>query len=345
MTDELPELRRSHPFVMYEMLKDTPRGVRATLEKMETFDYSALNGPLWLTGNGTAYHSAVIGSQILERGSAGAQVVQAYELEKFRRSSGTVVGLSHTGKTKSTIDALREASNYSGTVGITHYPSSPITEVCDSSIVIGNFPDKSLCNTKAFFDNVFSVLALSSNYGDLNLDLKALELKVQEAIETMDTPIMQISEKLGGLRDIFVLGAGPNLFVAREAAQKLKESTHLHAEGIELEEFNHGCTSVIDENTLVVIIDNDTVRERANDIVEASRAVGTRTLVINGKGDYSVKSPLIGDELLDPVLNTVPLYYLSYHLAVSYGINPDYLRFEDERYLKYDNVVFPPGAH
>lgn len=345
MTDDLPEIRKSHPYVMYDMMKDTPNGIRATLEKMDNFNFSVLKSPLYITGNGTAYHSAVIGAQILTRDNVPWNHIQAYELEKYHTPTGTVIGVSHTGKTKSTIDALNKAKKTANTVGITHYENSPMVDVVDHSIVIGNYPDMSLCNTKTFFDNVFAVMKLASVFGNIEIDLPSLAQKVEKGIEELDGPVREIASSLTDVNAIFVLGAGPNFIVAREAAQKIKEATHVHTEGIELEEFNHGCTAVIDEKSLVIIIETPTVRDRSQDIVRACKEVGSRTLVINGKGDFSVETPGTGDEYLDPVLNIVPLYYLAYHLAVKKGINPDYLRFEEEPYLKFDQVIFPPGAH
>ncbi len=345
MTDELPEIRKGHPYVMYEMLRSTGKGIDSTQDKMDKFDYSLIKGPLTFTGNGTAYHSGIIGAQILSGSSADWRVIQAYELEKFSHASGTVAAISHTGKTKSTVDAIRKVSGNCRTVAITHYENSPLVEECDNSIVIGDFPDRSLCNTKAFFDNVFAVMSIASRYGGVETDIAGLAAKVKASVDSLDSVVKDIASDLGGIESIFVLGAGPDYAVAREAAQKLKEATHLHAEGIELEEFNHGCTSVIDDRTLVVIIESEIVSERSQDIVRACREVGTKTLVLNGNGDYTISTAATGNVLLDPVIHVVPLYYLAYHLALVKGINPDYLRFEDERYLRYDKVVFPPGAH
>lgn len=345
MTDDLPEVRKSHPFVMYEMMKDTPNGIKSTLERVKNFDPSLLAGPIYFTGNGTAYHSAVIGAQILHSSDKPWHIIQAYELEKYGKPAGTVIGVSHTGKTKSTVDAMRKASITAATLGITHYDRSPLTEVSRYSLVIGNSPDLSLCNTKTFFDNVFAVMHLSSLYGEIPVDLEKLAHEVNDAIANLDSVVEGIARELKDVNDIFVLGAGPNFTAARESAQKIKEATHIHAEGIELEEFNHGCTAVIDDKSLVIIIETPTVRERSQDIVRACRTVGTRTVVINGQGDYSITTPDAGNEYLSPVINIVPLYYLAYYLAVAKGINPDYLRFEEEAYLKYDQVVFPPGAH
>jgi glucosamine--fructose-6-phosphate aminotransferase (isomerizing) len=345
MTDDLPEIRKSHPYVMYDMMKDIPNGIRATLNKMREADYSFLDGPLYLTGNGTAYHSAAIGGQVLTGSGKPWHLIQSYELEKYHRPEGVVVGVSHTGKTKSTVDSLIHSGKFAKTVAITHYPDSPLTEAADYSIIIGNSPDMSLCNTKAFFDNAAAVFEISKRYGNLDLDFNPVSEAIVKAVETMDGEIRSISKELNDIRDVFVLGAGPNYITAREAAQKIKESTHIHAEGIELEEFNHGCTAVIDDNTLIVIISTPNVMERTTQIVNASKKVGSRTLVLNGEGDFTVDTGAPDNEYLTPFVNMVPLYYLAYYMSVNRDLNPDFLRFEDKRYLDYDSIVFPPGAH
>ena len=189
------------------------------------------------------------------------------------------------------------------------------------------------------------MLAISNHFGSLGLDLDNIAEKFRHVLEKADEPIKKMTHGIGKVDRIFVLGSGPNFVVAREGAQKIKESTHVHAEGIELEEFNHGCTSVIDDRSLVIIIDSEEDRPRTKDIVEACRFTGTRTAVINGAGDYSYDVPERMDSYIQPILNMVPVYYLAYYMALQYGVNPDYLRFEDKRYLDYDNVVFPPGAH
>lgn len=345
MTDELPEIRNAHPYVMYDMMKDIPNGIRATLKIMEKTDYSFLTGPLYLTGNGTAFHSAAIGAQILHSAGKPWHAVQSYELEKYHEPSGVVVGVSHTGKTKSTVDSINHSGKYARTVAVTHYPDTPLGKASDQSIIIGNSPDLSLCNTKAFFDNATAIFQIANRYGKLDADFDPVLKGIISGVSRADDVVKSIAGELTDIDRIFVLGAGPNYYTAREAAQKIKESNHIHAEGIELEEFNHGCTAVVDDRTLVIIIATPKVMDRVRDIVRASGTVGTRTLVLNGEGDYSVETEQFEDEYLTPFVNMVPLYYFAYHLSVARGKNPDYLRFEDKRYLEFDSIIFPPGAH
>jgi glucosamine--fructose-6-phosphate aminotransferase (isomerizing) len=345
MTDDLPLQRTGHPYIMYDMLRDSYNGVKSTLQIMKKVDMSIFLSPLTITGNGTALHSGIAGSQILGKKGLQWKSIQAYELEHFHSAEGTVIGISHTGKTKSTVDAMKKVRKNAVTVGISHFGNTPILKASAHGIVIGNSPDQSLCNTKAFFDNAFAMLAISNHFGSLGLDLDNLAEKFRHVLEKADEPMKKMAQSMGKVDRIFVLGSGPNFVVAREGAQKIKESTHVHAEGIELEEFNHGCTSVIDDRSLVIIIDSEEDRPRTKDIVEACRFTGTRTAVINGAGDYSYDVPERMDSYIQPILNMVPVYYLAYYMALQYGVNPDYLRFEDKRYLDYDNVVFPPGAH
>ena len=346
MTDTVPEKRVKHPYFMYDMMKETPDSLDITRKTMENIDYSfLLNKPLLFTGNGTAYHAAQIGSGFLYKTDLKYSFVQSFELLNYYMPvHGTVVGISNSGKTKSTIDSLVYQKKFAYIVGVTHYHGTPMESISDKSIVI-NSDDKSLCNTKSFFDNAVAAMYIGVHYSYLPVDINAIINSIKALIVSMDSKVRKIAHELYHVNRIFVLGAGPEEPVAREAAQKIKEATHIHAEGIELEEFIHGCTSLIDEKSLIIIINSRTVKSRSMDIVNACKVVGTKTFTLNGDGDYSVDVPDLGDEYLNAILNVVPLYYLAYYLAVENNTNPDLLRFDEESYRKFDDIVFPPGAH
>jgi glucosamine--fructose-6-phosphate aminotransferase (isomerizing) len=346
MTDTVPEKRVKHPYFMYDMMKETPDSLDITRKTMENIDYSfLLNKPLLYTGNGTAYHAAQIGSGFLYKTDLKYSFVQSFELLNYYMPvHGTVVGISNSGKTRSTIDSLVYQKKFAYIVGITHYRGTPMEYISDKSIVIDS-DDKSLCNTKSFFDNAVAAMYIGIQYSRLPVDVNAVINSLKGLIVSLDSMVKKIAHELAYVNRIFVLGAGPEEPVAREAAQKIKEATHIHAEGIELEEFIHGCTSLIDEKSLVIIINSRTVESRSMDIINACKVVGTKTFTLNGDGDYSVDVPDLGDEYLNAILNVVPLYYLAYYLAVENNTNPDLLRFDEESYRKFDDIVFPPGAH
>ncbi len=344
MTDEIPEKRDKHPYLMYDMLRETPESLDVTGSVMENLDYSFLQSTLIFTGNGTAYHAAQIGAGFLKKTGLDYKFIQSYELLNYELPShGVLIGLSNSGKTKSTVDSMMHLKKYAYIVGITHYKNTPMDKISDKSIII-NSEDKSLCNTKSFFDNAIASMYIAKNYSHLDIDINKIIGIIKDLIKTMDDKMHQIARELSYVNEIFVLGAGPELPVAREVAQKIKEAAHIHAEGIELEEFNHGCTSIIDDKSLLIILNNKTVDLRHRDIVNACKIIGTKTLTVNGNGDFNVSLPEL-DEYLEPVINTVPLYYLAYYLAVEKNVNPDLLRFDEKPYMDFDNIIFPPGAH
>ena len=347
MTDDLPVQRKGHPYLMYEMLNSSIPGVKRTIEVMNSIDYDFLNGRIYLTGNGTAFHSAALASQILGDEPGDVVLKQAYELYSYSRIKGTTIAFSHTGKTKSTVDAMLKAKKEGNrTVGISHYRNSPLIASADTGIVIGDSPDASLCNTKAFFDNYFAALEIARRKGKIEIDEPDLVNRLDRVISAGNNTGEEAAEFLGNkLNSIFVLGSGPSFYAAREAAQKMKEATHIHAEGIELEEFNHGCTSVIDDRSAVIMINSGKDSERALEISRACRKVGTKTIGINCESDLHISIEPPDNENLFPVLAVAMLYSVSYRMALKMKVNPDYLRFEDRNYLEYDNIVFPPGAH
>ncbi|ARD85314.1 SIS domain-containing protein [Ferroplasma acidiphilum] len=346
MTDTIPEKRNGHPYYMYDMIRETPESLEITRKTMENTDYSFLSSkPLLFTGNGTAYHAAQIGAGFLYKTDLKYAFVQSYELLNYYVPvHGTVVGISNSGKTKSTIDSLIYQKKFSYIVGITHYHGTPMELISNKSIVI-DADDKSLCNTKSFFDNAIASMYIASRYAGIDMDIDNTIETLKGLVASLDSTVKKIAHNLSYVNRIFVLGAGPEEPVAREAAQKIKEATHIHAEGIELEEFIHGCTSLIDDKSLLIIINSNTVNSRTDDIVRACKVVGTKTVVINGDGDYSIDLPDLGDEYINALLNVLPLYYLAYYMAVEQNVNPDLLRFDEETYRKFDDIVFPPGAH
>ena len=344
MTDIIPEKRNKHPYFMYDMMRETPESLDITRNVMENLDYSFLNSPLIFTGNGTAYHAAQIGAGFLKKTNLDYKFIQSYELLNYELPShGTLIGISNSGKTKSTIDSMIYFKKYAYVAGITHYKDTPMDKISDKSIIIDS-DDKSLCNTKSFFDNAIASMYIAKNYSHLDININEIIDIIKDLIKTMDDKMHKIAKELSYVNAIFVLGAGPEYPVAREVAQKLKESTHINSEGIELEEFNHGCTSIIDDKSLLIILNNKTVSPRQKYIVNACKVVKTKTLTVNGDGDFNINTPEL-DEYLDPVLNIVPLYYFAYYLAVEKNVNPDLLRFDETAYHDFDSIIFPPGAH
>lgn len=358
----IPE-RTSHPFYTYDMIKEIPKGVKSTLELIRE---SKLEFPsperLVFTGNGTAFYSAQMGSQVLSLSRADWKVAQAFELTNYEhwKQGGLAIGVSHSGITKSTLDALSLAkSNGAHVVGITHFPDRPISKVADKTFVIGDGPDKSRCHTKTYATSAAAVLELSLKLarpleGELDSIRKQFENelthKLESTVSSTEKPAREAARSYSKkISKLFFTGAGPNLVTAREAALKIKESSFLSGEALELEEILHGPWQVFDPETLVIIIaPSGPSQERARDLISACRKVGAKSIAVSDSSeldsDSSFRIPSI-HEHLSPFLSIIPLYFFAYFLAVSRGNNPDLLRYLDPKYWSARQIIFPPGTH
>lgn len=342
MTDEIPEIRKGHPYLMYEMLKESGNAIEKAYNDVKKIDFSYEKGNLTITGNGTSYHAGYIGS-LFNGGKFLIQRMQSYELNNYSKPEKNIIAISHTGKTKTTVDTFRIFKDRLR-IGLTHDKFSPLYKEADIPVLI-NSKDLSLCNTKAFFDNVVSTAYLVSQYDDPEDKIENYKNRLKNELQKSENFAKNTVDNIKNeIKNIFVLGAGNNYISARETAQKIKEATHIHAEGIELEEYNHGCTSTTDKNTLIIIIGNDIDKKRSASIIKGIRRVGATSITVNGEGDFNVDIEANYPWEV-PILAMPYMYYVAYYLALKVGVNPDILRLNEKEYYEFDMDIFPPGEH
>ncbi len=344
------------------MIKDIPKGFRATLEKISSFRAETGPAKLIFTGNGTAFYSAEMGSQVLSLSPLDWRAVQAFELANYENPSDKstiMVGVSHSGITKSTLDALSRAKSLgSRTIGVTHFADRPISKVADKTLVIGDSPDRSRCHTKAYTDSAAALFSLSLSYAQgsspelatIKKDFEtSLPEKIESTIASSEGGAKKMANELRTVTKIYFAGAGPNLVTGREAALKNKEASYLPAEGMELEEILHGPAMSFDKQTLVVALaPTGPSVERARDLLAAAKKIGAATAVISDLSDweaaYRFDIPKT-HEYLSPFLTIIPPYLFSYFLAVEKGKNPDLIHYDDPTYWAARTIIFPPGTH
>jgi glutamine---fructose-6-phosphate transaminase (isomerizing) len=343
---------------MYDMIKETPGSFDAALKQAAALDFPRRKGIVF-TGSGTAFYSAWLGSQILAGQGVSYSFTSSFEMERYEpvTKDDMVVGVSHSGITKTTVDSLRMAkASGAYTIGLTHFENRPIHEACDLTAVIGTGPDKSRCHTKTYVDSAGAVARIGLAHAKaLGRETEELERKLQGLGQAMEG-ITRASESWAkGLvdriqvpRQIVFVGGGPNLVTAREAALKIKEASFLPAEGIELEEEMHGpWNNLGSDSMLVVIAPTGKSTARAEDLVRAASKIKVPTVVVGDKdlaSDSGFVLPEV-DEGLTPYLAILPLYFLAYFLSVKLGHNPDYLRYLEPAYWDARTDIFPPGTH
>jgi glutamine---fructose-6-phosphate transaminase (isomerizing) len=343
---------------MYDMIKEIPVSFRAALDQVSRIEVPQRNRMIF-TGNGTAYYSAWMGAQVLDGLGVQHPVIQSFELENYESPTkdDIVVGVSHSGITKTTVDSLRAAKEAGAyTVGITHFGNRPIQDACDVVAVIGNGPDKSRCHTKTYVDSAAAVARIAlAHAGRLNKEtndaekrLDGLEPIMEKTIGLSESWARKLVNQLPIPRQVVFAAAGPNVVTAKEAALKIKESSYLPAEGIELEEEMHGPWVNLDSGSLVIVVAPvGRSTQRARDLLSAAGKVGATSVAVGGvtlRSDYSFYLPDV-EESLSPFITIIPLYFFAYFLSVKLGHNPDYLRYLEPSYWDARNTIFPPGTH
>lgn len=296
---------------------------------------------------GTSWHAGLIGKQLLEH-FCRIPVEVAYASE-FRYSEpviepdDVIIPISQSGETADTLAAIQIAKEQGALVfGIVNGVGSSIARESHTGTYIHVGPEIGVASTKAFTGQVVVLtliaLALGMAKGTVTQDeyeetIKELQIipeKIQKVLEQNDK-IQKIAQTLTYARNILYLGRGYNYPVALEGALKLKEISYIHAEGYPAAEMKHGPIALIDDQMPVVFLTNHHRRYQKviSNLQEVISRKGRILAVIN-EGDETVKHMV--DEYIEvpetlscltPLLSVIPLQLLSYHVAVSKGLNVD----------------------
>ncbi|MDE2781498.1 MAG: glutamine--fructose-6-phosphate transaminase (isomerizing) [Gemmatimonadota bacterium] len=345
---------------MYKEIREQPSSLRDVMRGrlLEDEGMSRLGGitvsdpdlqavdRIVITACGTSWHAGLIGGRMIED-MARIPVTVEYASEfRYRNpvlSPGTLVmGISQSGETADTLAALREARRRGCRImGIVNVVGSSIALETDFGVYLHAGPEIGVASTKAFSSQVVA-LALVTLYlarrRNMSLPegrrlvraLQALPDQVEEVLEA-DDRVAELARKYGDAPNFLYLGRGHQFPVALEGALKLKEVSYIHAEGYPAAEMKHGPIALIDENMPVVVLaPRDVVYPKTLSNIEEVRARHGRVIaVVNDRNSEVVD--LVDDVILVPrtipalmpVLTTVPLQLLAYHIAVMRGCDVD----------------------
>jgi glutamine---fructose-6-phosphate transaminase (isomerizing) len=299
-----------------------------------------------ITACGTSWHSALLGELMLEE-IARIPVEVEYASE-FRYKSPLVddrtlvMAISQSGETADTLAALLEAKRRGAlTMGIVNTVGSTIARETDFGVYLHAGPEIGVASTKAFTSQVVA-LALFSVYLGRRRDLSpegghrfvtglaSLPNQVEKVLE-LEPEIRALAERYKDCRNFLYLGRGYQFPVALEGALKLKEVSYIHAEGYPAAEMKHGPIALIDANMPVVFLaPSDPIYPKILSNIEEVKARQGRVIAVvtegNGdirdKVDHVVAVPSTLPQL-QPVLTTIPLQLLAYHMAVLRGCDVD----------------------
>jgi glucosamine--fructose-6-phosphate aminotransferase (isomerizing) len=292
---------------------------------------------------GTSWHAALVGKFLIEE-LARLPVEVDYGSEYRYRDpivDGAVLalGVSQSGETADTLSAMEAAKERGALLAcICNVPGSQATRISEGTLLTHAGPEIGVASTKAFTTQLvaFYLLALylRQSRGETieprHLQkLSHVPQAIEEALEG-ERRIEELARRWVRANDFLYLGRGINYPIALEGALKLKEISYIHAEGYPAGEMKHGPIALIDEDLPVVAVaTGDRVFDKMLSNLQEVKARDGKTIVVTDRpdavrdiADDVLPVPSVG-ELLQPIVNVVPLQLLAYHIGVRRGADVD----------------------
>ena len=296
---------------------------------------------------GTSYHAGYVAKYWIEallELPCQIEVASEFRYRKAVVPKNTLfVTLSQSGETADTLAALRNLSsdNYCGSLSICNVPESSLVRESNLVLMTRAGPEIGVASTKAFVTQLVSMLLLTLSIGKVqNLESSVIAAIVKELVELprqveklleLDLKIKIIAEDFIDKKDALFLGRGEHYPIAMEGALKLKEISYIHAEAYPAGELKHGPLALVDSDMPVVVVTpNDELMEKLHSNMQEVKARGGKLYIFAHQGveleatSDDVVIEMAGEtQWTTPILSTIPLQLLSYHVAVLRGTDVD----------------------
>ena len=295
---------------------------------------------------GTSYHAGLVAQHWLEYVGIPCEVEVASEYRYRRhpaREGTLVVTISQSGETADTLAALEEATRQgiAGSLVICNVPESSLVRESDLAFMTHCGPEVGVASTKTFVSAMSGLLLLALVLSRRQGFDAGFESHVVRQIRTLPTAlesvlgmedaIADVAKVFGDKEHALFLGRGAHFPIAMEGALKLKEISYIHAEAYPAGELKHGPLALVDEKMPVVAVaPNDLLIEKLKSNLEEVRARGGRLFLFADPGSGFVESEDVRilqvapvDSAIAPIIYTVPLQLLSYHVALIKGTDVD----------------------
>ncbi|NQV12998.1 MAG: glutamine--fructose-6-phosphate transaminase (isomerizing) [Parcubacteria group bacterium] len=358
--DEAKAQKQGHPHFMLKEISEQPHVLQDAIRgRYDVEEGTAHLGGLNLTEEqmrkvnrvvfiacGTASYAAMIGKYAFERLAGISTEVDVSSEFRYRDpvvdKNTLVFAVSQSGETLDTLAALREAKRRGAQVrGIVNSIGSTIARETDGGTYIHAGPELAVASTKAYTNMTAIMLLYALQFGRLRgvslgtgkkLIKALLEIpaKIESVLEQSDE-IKKLAKKYSKYEAFLYLGRGVNFPVALEGSHKLKEISYIHSEAYPAGEMKHGVNALLSEDFPVfAIATKNQLYEKMLSNIEEVKARKSKIIILANEGDDKVAN-LANDviyipetmELLEPLLNTIPLQIFAYHMAVLLGRDVD----------------------
>ena len=297
---------------------------------------------------GTSYHAGMVGRYWLESIAGVPCSVEVASEFRYRhpvvRKNSLIVTLSQSGETADTLAGLREAKRlgFGHSLSICNVPESSLVRESDLVLMTHAGPEVGVASTKAFTTQLVAMLLLTIILGrrqgmpaeteaSLVNELRSVPAKVEYAL-TLNEQIRTLArEHFGDKQNALFLGRGAQFPVAMEGALKLKEISYIHAEAYPAGELKHGPLALVDASMPVIVVaPNNELLEKLKSNLQEVRARGGELIVFADANVGMISSPGVTvlpvaptEDSIAPIVFSIPLQLLAYHVAVLKGTDID----------------------
>lgn len=296
---------------------------------------------------GTSYHAGLVARHWIESTTPIPCQVEVASEYRYRRhvtpDHALFVAISQSGETADTLAALRLAKRlgYDKTLTICNVPESSLVRESDLTLLTHAGPEIGVASTKAFTTQLTGLLLLTAAIGhysglidieeaELTAALRALPRRAHDFL-SLNTHVAGIAEEFADKHHALFLGRGDQYPIALEGALKLKEISYIHAEAYPAGELKHGPLALIDDAMPVIAVaPNNGLLEKLRSNLEEVRARGGQLYVFADERLAMASQPGVTiipvphvDGLIAPILFTIPLQLLAYHVAILKGTDVD----------------------
>ncbi|MBI1822476.1 MAG: glutamine--fructose-6-phosphate transaminase (isomerizing) [Nitrospirae bacterium] len=341
-------------FEQPQAIADTLRGRISLAEPAVNFHEIGLSEPflkniskIHMVACGTSWHAALVGKFLIEQLARVPVEVDIASEFRYRdpilSPSDLLIAISQSGETADTLAGMMEAKNKKmKTLAVCNVVGSTMAREADGVIYTYAGPEIGVASTKAFTTQLTVLFLFALSLGQLRARLTPDQVsdylrglvnlpRIIDEVLARENETIEISKTFFKSRDFLFLGRGINYPIALEGALKLKEISYIHAEGYPAGEMKHGPIALIDEHLpVVVLIPKDSVYSKVfNSIMEIKARNGIVIAITNAqddelleKVDYLLRVPET-DPLFNPIVMSIPLQLLAYHIAVLCGSDVD----------------------
>ena len=346
---------------MLKEIFEQPRAIADTIRGRISLDSGKVNlrefvlrentlkklSKVFLVACGTSWHAALVGKYMIEnlaRVPCEVDIASEFRYRKPLIPKGSLmIVITQSGETADTLAAQREAKKLGAkTLSICNVLGSTSAREADSIFYTHSGPEIGVASTKAFTTQLTGLylfsIALARAKGQLKPreikelfhELLLLPEKVETALQCNDS-VLKIARKFHRVKDFLYLGRGINYPIALEGALKLKEISYIHAEGYPAGEMKHGPIALIDnEMPVLALAPNDNVLEKILSNMEEVKSRGGKVIAVITEGNTKIHARaqhIISmpetNYYLSPIIFSIPLHLLAYHMAVLRKCNVD----------------------